>query len=71
VELNDPVGTRFWAAVRELPERQRAAVALRYLDDLSVEEIAEILDVTAGTIKTSLFKARQSLARSMQAEEVG
>ena len=52
--------------MRALPERQRAAVALHYLDDLPVDEIAEILDVTAGTVKTSLFKARQSLARTFQ-----
>jgi RNA polymerase sigma-70 factor, ECF subfamily len=70
VELRDPVSARFWAAVRALPERQRAAVALYYLDDLSVEGIAEVLQVSTGTIKTSLFKARQSLARTLRAEEV-
>jgi RNA polymerase sigma-70 factor (ECF subfamily) len=71
MEPGDPESARFWAAVRALPERQRAAVALHYLDDLSVDEIAEILDVTGGTVKTSLFKARQSLARTLRAEEVG
>jgi RNA polymerase sigma-70 factor, ECF subfamily len=70
VELRDPVSARFWAAVRALPERQRAAIALHYLDDLSVDGIAEVLEVSAGTIKTSLFKARQSLARTLRAEEV-
>lgn len=71
VELIDPVSDRFWAAVRALPERQRAAVALRYIDDLSIDGIAEILQVSAGTIKTSLFKARQTLTRTMGVEEVG
>jgi RNA polymerase sigma-70 factor (ECF subfamily) len=71
LELTDPTSGRFWAAVRALPERQRAAVALHYIDDLSVDGIAEILQVTAGTIKTSLFKARQTLSRTMHAEEVG
>src|SRR5262245_10209430 len=71
LEHSDPTSARFWAAVRALPERQRAAIALHYLDDLSIDEIAEILDVTAGTIKTSLFKARHSLAVSLRAEEVG
>jgi RNA polymerase sigma factor (sigma-70 family) len=71
LELSDPTSARFWAAVRQLPERQRAAVALHYLDDLAVDEIAEILDVSAGTVKTSLFKARQTLARTLPAEEVG
>jgi RNA polymerase sigma factor (sigma-70 family) len=71
LEYADPVSAQFWAAVRGLPERQRAAVALHYLEDLPIEEIADILEVSAGTIKTSLFKARRSLARSLRAEEVG
>ena len=53
---------RFWAAVRELPERQRAAVALCYIDDLGIAEIAEVLEVSAGTVKTSLHRARRQLA---------
>jgi RNA polymerase sigma-70 factor, ECF subfamily len=64
------VSNEFWAAVRNLPERQRAAVALRYIEDLSVIEIAKILDVTTGTVKTSLFMARRSLAITLGAEEV-
>lgn len=61
---------QFWRAVRALPERQRAAVALHYLDDLSVDDIADVLDVSPGTVKASLFKARRSLARTLSAEEV-
>ena len=56
--------------MRALPERQRAAVTLYYLEDLPVAEIAEILGVAAGTVKTSLFMARRSLAASLGAEEV-
>ncbi len=60
----------FWAVVRALPERQRAAVVLYYVEDLAVAEIAEILSVSVGTVKTSLFMARQSLAATLGAEEV-
>jgi RNA polymerase sigma-70 factor (ECF subfamily) len=70
VELADPVSTSFWVAVRALPERQRAAVALYYIEDLGVDQIAEILEVSAGTVKTSLFKARRSLERALRVEEV-
>ncbi|HEX2783644.1 MAG TPA: sigma-70 family RNA polymerase sigma factor [Ilumatobacteraceae bacterium] len=66
----EAVGEAFWAAVRALPERQRAAVALYYIEDLSITEIADILGVAAGTVKTSLFMARRSLAVSLGAEEV-
>jgi RNA polymerase sigma-70 factor, ECF subfamily len=60
----------FWQAVRALPDRQRAAVALYYLEDLAISEIAEILRVAPGTVKTSLFMARRSLAVTLGAEEV-
>ena len=46
-----------WQAVRALPDRQRAAIVLRYVDDLSVHEIALVLDVAEGTIKASLSQA--------------
>ncbi len=68
----DPVdrldADRFWAAVRELPDRQRAAVALFYVDDLGIAEIAEVLDVATGTVKTSLHRARRRLAASLGRE---
>lgn len=66
----DATSERFWATVRALPERQRAAVALHYIEDLSIAEIADVLGVTAGTVKTSLFMARRSLAVTLGAEEV-
>jgi RNA polymerase sigma factor (sigma-70 family) len=52
-----------WRAVRALPDRQAQAVALYYVDDQSVAEIAEILRCAEGTVKAHLHKARQSLAR--------
>jgi RNA polymerase sigma factor (sigma-70 family) len=47
--------------VRELPDLQRAAVVLRYVDDLSVAEIAAVLAVADGTITTTLHRARTTL----------
>jgi RNA polymerase sigma factor (sigma-70 family) len=58
-----------WQAVRALPDRQRAAVVLRYVDDMTVADIAAVLDVTEGTIKASLSQARASLARALDAIE--
>lgn len=58
----DELDERFWAAVRSLPERQRHAAALHYIDDLSVAEVARVLEVTEGTVKTSLHMARKNLA---------
>jgi RNA polymerase sigma-70 factor (ECF subfamily) len=52
----------FWALVRRLPDRQAAAVALFYLDDLSIAEIADALDCAEGTAKAHLHQARRTLA---------
>lgn len=65
-----PPDDQFWSAVRELPPRQRAVVALRYIEDLPVAEIASLLEVSEGTVKTSLFRARRTLAETLGAEEV-
>jgi RNA polymerase sigma-70 factor, ECF subfamily len=62
----DPVADGWWQAVLALPDRQRAAVALHYLDGLSVSEVAGILGVTRGTVKASLAHARTNLARLLQ-----
>jgi RNA polymerase sigma-70 factor (sigma-E family) len=58
-----------WDAVRRLPERQRAAVVLRYVDDLPVSDIATILRVTDGTVKSSLHAARRTLQGQLVGED--
>ena len=55
----------FWDGVRALPHRQAQVVALHYLDDLSVIEIASTLGIAEGTVKATLSAARRSLARSL------
>jgi RNA polymerase sigma factor (sigma-70 family) len=49
------------ADLRELPERQRSALVLRELSGLSHEEIAVVLDSSAGAIKQTIFEARAGL----------
>ncbi len=54
------------AALAALPVRQRQAVVLRFFDDLSVEEVAEIMGSSPGTVKSQssrgLAKLRAALA---------
>jgi RNA polymerase sigma-70 factor (ECF subfamily) len=59
----------FWAAIRALPRRQAQVVALHYLEDRSIADIAEILAVTHGTVKRHLHDGRRSLARRLRSEE--
>ncbi len=67
----EAVSEQFWSAVRALPDRQRHAVALHYIDDLSVAEVARVLEVTDATVKTSLHMARKSLALRLGVAEGG
>lgn len=57
------------AALAALPPDQRAAIALFYLEDLSVAEIARALDVPAGTVKTRLMAARDRLKAAFGVEK--
>ena len=53
------------AAVRALPPRQRAAVILCYWEDRSIEETAEALGVTAGTVKSQCSKGLEALRSAL------
>jgi RNA polymerase sigma-70 factor (ECF subfamily) len=52
-------------ALRRLPRRQREVTVLRYYAGFEVKEIARMLGVSEGTVKTSLFRARERLVRSL------
>jgi RNA polymerase sigma-70 factor (sigma-E family) len=56
-----------WEAVRELPDRQRACVVLRYYEDMPEGQIADTLGCSVGTVKSQLSKARTKLERSLGA----
>lgn len=48
-------------AVARLSPKLRAVVGLRYLEGLSYEEIAEVLEISVGTVKSRLFAAHEAL----------
>lgn len=55
----------FWSEVRALPRRQAQAIALHYVYDLGVAEIAHTLDCAEGTVKSHLFRGRAALAERL------
>ncbi|MEV0183714.1 SigE family RNA polymerase sigma factor [Streptomyces sp. NPDC050625] len=46
-----------WRAIAKLPARQRAMVVLRYYEDLSEAQTAEVLGVSVGTVKSAVSRA--------------
>jgi RNA polymerase sigma-70 factor (ECF subfamily) len=51
-----------WNAVRTLPPRQRAVIALHYLEDMPVSEVADIVGCSTSTVSVHLHRARHRLA---------
>lgn len=54
-----------WAEVRRLPDRMRAAVVLRYFEDLSVEETARVLGCSQGAVKSQTHHALRRLRAAL------
>jgi len=68
-ELENPENALFGAELKEvvekaisaLPEDLRTAISLREFDGLSYEDIAELMDCPVGTVRSRIFRARESI----------
>ena len=58
-----------WREVRRLPKRQTQVIALRYYDQLSLSEIADVLGCSKESANTHLRRARQTLDRRLRNEK--
>ena len=52
--------------VKRLPEEQQEAVRLFYLQERSIDDVAGMMDVPEGTVKSYLHRARRALAKMME-----
>lgn len=61
----DELRRRIGDAIETLPENQRTAVTMFYVQEMTYEEIARVTGQPMGTVKTNLFRGREALRRSV------
>lgn len=52
--------------INQLPPKYRTAIILKYIEDLSINEISEILDIPPATVKTRVHRGREALRKRMR-----
>jgi RNA polymerase sigma-70 factor (ECF subfamily) len=52
--------------IMKLPEKYRTAIVLKYVEDLSLEEISQIMDIPVPTVKTRIHRGREALKKVFQ-----
>ncbi|MDW3179877.1 MAG: sigma-70 family RNA polymerase sigma factor [Acidimicrobiia bacterium] len=70
VALDQDPNVELWAAVNRLTVKQRSAIVLRYIDDLTQSDIATKLDIAPGTVSATLTQARAKLRVELEGEAV-
>lgn len=52
--------------IMQLPAKYRSIIALRFIDELSLKEISEILEIPVGTVKTRIHRGREALRKKLR-----
>lgn len=52
--------------ISKLPEKYRSVIVLKYIEELSLNEISEILDIPLGTVKTRIHRGREALRHQLR-----
>jgi RNA polymerase sigma-70 factor (ECF subfamily) len=73
----DPIGTvlrseaesKVRAALRELPERTRSVLSLRYYDNMEYQQIADTMGLSLGNVKTLIHRGKIALAKKLSDRE--
>lgn len=64
--LSRELGAKIHAALERLPFQQRSAFTLRYLEGLSMEEIAETMGLSVGAVKAHLWQGGQKMKKQLK-----
>lgn len=63
---NNEFEQKLFAILEELPEKQRETFVMRYFDELSYEEISQILGTSVGGLKANYFQATKKIAQMLK-----
>jgi RNA polymerase sigma-70 factor (ECF subfamily) len=66
VLMSKQLGDTVNSALAALPEELRAAISLREIEGLSYEEIAQVMECPIGTVRSRIFRARESIAGKLR-----
>jgi RNA polymerase sigma-70 factor (ECF subfamily) len=69
--IADDEATRLHAAIAALPEKYRTVITLYHLQGAQYEEIAKVLQIPMGTVKTHLFRAKEQLRKLLNESAAG
>lgn len=61
MELQD----RIQYEISKLPDKYRSVIVLKYIEELSLQEISDILDMPLGTVKTRIHRGREALRKQL------
>ena len=64
--LTEEIGSAVDAAIQELPEELRTAILLREIEGMSYEEIAATMECPVGTVRSRIFRARESIEKHLR-----
>lgn len=56
-----------WTVVRQLPPKQRAVVVLRFYEDMTEAQVAHLLDISVGTVKSHTSRALEAMRQHLPA----
>ena len=52
--------------ILKLPEKYCSVILLKYIEELSLKEISEVLDLPIGTVKTRIHRGREALRKQLR-----
>lgn len=64
--INRDINQTITFSISELPDNYRIALCLRYLEDMSYNEIADVLKIPLGTVKSNISRGREMLKKRLQ-----